>query len=76
MSISGRLLGSQHGPADVEVRRVEIQPDADENPGGELLFGAQARIVHGAFGDREHQRLLGQHVLELQRRDPEPVQGQ
>ena len=52
---SGKGVGRlQHRPAEVEVRCAEIQPDADEDPSGELLFVAQTRVVHRALGDGEH----------------------
>ena len=61
-------------PAEVEVGRVQVEPDPDEDPRAE-----PRAVVPAGVGDRlgrrqERERLLREHLLQLPRRDPEPVE--
>ena len=66
----------QQRPAEVEVRGVEVEAHAHEDPrGGVRGVGSRAGVLEGVGGGHEHHRLLRQHLLQLPRRDPEAVEG-
>ncbi len=66
----------QEGPAEVEVRGVEVEAHPDEDPGGGIgVLGAGPGVLQGLRRGEEHEELLGQHLLQLPGRDPEAVEG-
>ena len=60
-------------PADVEVGRVQVEPEPDEAPATEPGPVVPPRVGDRLGGQPEEQRLLREHLLQLARRDAESV---
>ena len=60
-------------PAQVEVGRVQVEPDPDQDARPRSQPRVPAGILDGLGRDPEHQRLLRQHLAQLLRRDAEPA---
>ena len=75
-----REFGVAGRPAKVVVRGVEVETQADENPGADIQFApAFALRIATAVVDRfgrhvQHQQLLREHIPHLARRNAEAVE--
>ena len=62
-------------PAKVEVRRVEVEGNAYEHARAQSHVPVDARVGERTGHHVEHEELLGQHLLELLRRNAKAPEG-
>ena len=65
----------EHGPAEVEVGRAEVEAEADEDAGARGVRLGHSGVGEGVAGDFEHEGLLGKKLGEFARRDAVAADG-
>ncbi len=60
-------------PAEMEVRRVQVETDANEDAGTWPAFLGESGRVEGLGGDLQHEQLLRQRLLQFARRDAKAI---
>src|SRR5947209_18795484 len=60
----------------MEVGRVQVELDPEADPGPRPGAVVPARVGNRLGRGQQRQRLLREHLLELARRDPEPIDPQ
>ena len=79
-NVGGEAVGPvggavEHGPAEVEIRRAEVEAEADEDAGARGIRLGHAGVGEGVAGDFEHEGLLREQLGEFARRDAVAADG-
>ena len=79
-NVGGQAVGPvagavEHGPAEVEVGRAQVEAETDEDAGARGVRLGHVGVGEGVAGDFEHEGLLWEKLGEFARRDAVAADG-